>query len=445
MKIKKGNGISTLLRLCRREKSTGEYIRKLYPREDMEKKLCDIWKKRLITIVLLLAVFAVSVLYCLFGSEPESSELSEGKYITRLEEDRALELAIVGTTAERRWKNTISLTVKGRLFSKEEMKRLSKQTEQYLERTLPGDNASLKTVHLPLRLVSGIPNTGISISWTVDESYFSDTGKLKRRAVPLEGVDTELMASARWKNWKKNFYFAAHVIPGELSEGELAREAKDAVRLELKRQADKEVVELPEMVGDSKLQYELLGDGKDFSMVYFSLLLLFLVPAFWFRNQKKGLEQRRNQLMLDHPTLVNRIMLLLGAGLTVRKAVERLADEYEIERKKGGEKRYVYEEICVMAQEMRDGVSEGRAVERFGKRCGLLPYLRFASVITQNLKKGAEGILDILEKESIDALEKRKARVLQQGEIAGTRLLFPMIIMLGLVMGIIMVPAFMVM
>ena len=96
-----------------------------------------------------------------------------------------------------------------------------------------------------------------------------------------------------------------------------------------------------------------------------------------------------------------------------------------------------------MMQEMKDGISEGRAVENFGKKCRLMPYLRFSSVITQNLKKGAEGILELLEQEALEAMEQRRQRVLQMGETAGTKLLFPMIVMLGLVMGIIMVPAFM--
>ena len=69
--------------------------------------------------------------------------------------------------------------------------------------------------------------------------------------------------------------------------------------------------------------------------------------------------------------------------------------------------------------------------------------MRFASVVTQNLRKGAEGILAILEKEASDSLVERKQAALRRGEVAGTKLLFPMMIMLGLVMGIIMVPAFM--
>ena len=53
--------------------------------------------------------------------------------------------------------------------------------------------------------------------------------------------------------------------------------------------------------------------------------------------------------------------------------------------------------------------------------------------------------MEILEKESMEALEEKKQRVLQMGEQAGTRLLLPMMLLLALVMGIIMVPAFMTM
>lgn len=96
-----------------------------------------------------------------------------------------------------------------------------------------------------------------------------------------------------------------------------------------------------------------------------------------------------------------------------------------------------------MMQEMRDGVSEGKALERFGRKCRLMPYLKFSSVIGQNLKKGAEGILELLEREALEAAQQRRERVLRMGETAGTKLLFPMMVMLGLVMGIIMIPAFM--
>ena len=105
----------------------------------------------------------------------------------------------------------------------------------------------------------------------------------------------------------------------------------------------------------------------------------------------------------------------------------------------------MYEELCVMNQEMKEGISESQAIQHFGKRCGILPYLRFSSIMTQNIKKGSEGLITILEKESLDALEQRKEMALQLGEKASTKLLFPMMLMLGIVMAVIMVPAFMTM
>ena len=149
--------------------------------------------------------------------------------------------------------------------------------------------------------------------------------------------------------------------------------------------------------------------------------------------------------MVDHPGFINKVMLLLGAGLTLRYAFERITGEYERELREGGEKHFVYEELCVTMQELRDGVTEAQAVENFGKRCRCMPYMRFASLITQNLRKGAEGLLVILEKEATESLVERKQTALRQGEKAGTKLLLPMIVMLGLVMSIIMVPAFMTM
>lgn len=445
MKKKKQKIFSCILKLCGREKSTGEYIKKIYPRENTEEMSSLIWKKRLLCMGVMLALVMFSAGYALL-SQPEKSGLSGGRFLTRGEEDGAVEFTVIGTTAKSTWKKKMSLTVKQRQFSPKEKQQLLKQTEQYIAKTLPGENESLETVYTPLRLVRSVPDTGITLSWTVDDTYLKESGEIKRGMAPAEGVRTELMADAVWKNWKHTFYFQVHLYEKQLSEEETAKQSvKDAIKKEMKKQAAKEVVELPARVGDTALRYEMDGEKRDFSFLYLSLFAVFFVPALWYRKQKKELEDRETQLFLDHPALVNRVMLLLGAGLTVRRVIERLADEYEQSRKKGGEIRYVYEEICVMAQEIRDGVSESRAVERFGRRCGLLPYLRFASVITQNLKKGAEGILDILERESMDALEKRKARVLQLGELAGTKLLFPMIIMLGVVMAILMVPAFMTM
>ncbi len=48
---------------------------------------------------------------------------------------------------------------------------------------------------------------------------------------------------------------------------------------------------------------------------------------------------------------------------------------------------------------------------------------------------------EMLEKESVEAWDDRKRKAKVQGETATTKLLFPMILMLGVVMAIVMLPA----
>ena len=76
-------------------------------------------------------------------------------------------------------------------------------------------------------------------------------------------------------------------------------------------------------------------------------------------------------------------------------------------------------------------------------RCDTKEYLKFSSLIVQNLRKGSKEIVKLLELEAIDAFEERKNMAKKYGEEAGTKMLFPMIVMLVVVMGIIMLPAVM--
>ena len=82
------------------------------------------------------------------------------------------------------------------------------------------------------------------------------------------------------------------------------------------------------------------------------------------------------------------------------------------------------------------------AYEKFGKRCGVAPYMKFGALLAQNTKKGNKGLADILKMEAIQAFENRKSVAKQKGEEASTKLLFPMFGMLAVVMVIVIIPAF---
>ena len=141
---------------------------------------------------------------------------------------------------------------------------------------------------------------------------------------------------------------------------------------------------------------------------------------------------------MDYPEFLSRFTLLIGAGMTVRNAWERMLADY----KKSGRKRYVYEEMRHTMAQLEVGMPELRAYEQFGRRCALLSYLRFTTILTQNLKKGSSGIALLLRMEAQEAFSERKNQARRKGEEAGTKLLLPMGGMLVLVFVLILVPAF---
>ena len=95
--------------------------------------------------------------------------------------------------------------------------------------------------------------------------------------------------------------------------------------------------------------------------------------------------------------------------------------------------------------QLKNGVSESRAYQDFGRRCRLQPYLKLSSLLEQNRRTGTKDLRGILQMELADAFELRKNLARRMGEEAGTKLLLPLFLMLGIVMIMIMVPAMMTM
>jgi len=96
----------------------------------------------------------------------------------------------------------------------------------------------------------------------------------------------------------------------------------------------------------------------------------------------------------------------------------------------------------MLVGELKNGTSEARAYEAFGRRISLKPYLRCASLLVSQLQKGSGGLRKNLENEVQLAWEMHREQAAKKGEEAQTKLLFPMMGMLFLVMAVVMIPAF---
>lgn len=155
-----------------------------------------------------------------------------------------------------------------------------------------------------------------------------------------------------------------------------------------------------------------------------SCLIFFLLD----KDLADQVEKRKRNLRFAYPDILHRLSLYLVSGMTVRSAFGKLGEDNELAG-------FAY-------REMLSGGSEAEAYEHFGKRAGVHEYVKLGTLLAQNLKKGSGGLLARMEEEAADMVEKRVQNGRRLGEEAGTKLLIPMVMLLGVVMIMIMVPAF---
>ena len=215
---------------------------------------------------------------------------------------------------------------------------------------------------------------------------------------------------------------------------------EELLRLEEESRTGQELV-LPEKV----FGVEVSKAPKNKAGFWPLLLLGLMVPVLlWIarRSEKQKKEKDREEYFLSvYPSFVTKLTLFIGAGLSIRGSMERLAADCKA-RETDKKTQELSEELALLAGELKNGVSESEAYDHFGRRIGYKPYQRCSALLISQLQKGAGGLLPKLEYEARVSWDKHRRQAEKKGEEAQTKLLFPMIGMLFLVFAIIMIPAF---
>ncbi len=338
----------------------------------------------------------------------------------------------------------LEITVQERKYTDREKQQLLDNAVRELETTLPGENTSLDEVRSDLNFPVSMEDGAVKVSWvTIPYGIIGEDGRIIQ-AEEEEGTLVNIQAVLTCGGREETYESYARVFPPVLSEKEQLYQSlqKEAERSDADG-SHEETMKLPEQVDGKGVTW-----SRDSENPFPALLALTLIAAVCVYLEMdsmvhKRAEFRKNQLMLDYPDLMWKMTMLLGAGLSIKGVFTRISEEYQKQRGSDRKRmRYVYEEVTCACYEMQSGISESQAYERFGKRCQLPEYIRLGSVLSQNLKKGSRGLTCLLEQEAESSLSDRKNHARKIGEQAGTKLLLPMVLMLGIVLVILMVPAF---
>ncbi len=348
---------------------------------------------------------------------------------------------------------TYTVTVHARRLTRPEAEKLAERILKQFPDCLLGENTGVGNIRFPLKMPQEAELSPFVPDWESSRYAVLDTdGSIFNSEYTEEQAEqVDLTVHLTYGDWrfdkKMSFTVRAPVRDEEtMIRGEIQNTLKEAE----KKSAAENTFVLPSEADGIALTWEEKTEDVSPGILVMGILVCMCA---WYIMDSRLHEQtigRSRQLAIDYPRLISRIVLYLGAGMSVRNVFYTCASEYRQQRaaeskkmmgKKAGV-RYLYEEILLVCNELDSGIPEAEAYMHFGRRCRSRQYTKLCSLLVQNLRRGNDTLLAILQEEAQSSFEERKNLARELGEEAGTKLLLPMMIMLGVTMLIIIVPAY---
>lgn len=411
-------------------------LRYLKPGKNQAREIEQLWKRKI--RIGLIVLLAGSVLVC----AEQLLLTEETATVTRLNRPEPgqgdTQIALSAWLDEEEIPVLIELAE--RIPEKEEAYEAIETSYQLLTERILGQNPSYEEVSSNLWLPAYLEETACSVYWYTDNPERIDRNGMVNTEGAAEGEEVTLTAEISIGPYEREYVFSAFVTQGDMSEQErLIYDIKQELKRASAENRQESSIMLPQTVAGKQLVYrEPVQDQTGL----FCILLLALAVCSTFLPEQRLMQEKKEkekELTLAYPEIVSKLCLLIGSGLTARRAWERIVQEY----REGNAGNYAYEEMLFSYYELERGLPEGKVYAAFGKRCRLHVYRRLGSLLEQNLKKGTAGLTALLQEETNQAFEERRAFAVKLAQEAGTRLLLPMLLLLLVVLVICIAPAVM--
>lgn len=390
-------------------------------------------KKIQLFILVLAAGVLLSVL--LFISEGTDTVLKKGAVIDRPKEGKVTYTLEADMGEE---KQELAVEVGERIWTKEEVEECFEAFLEKMEKELLADNKSKEHVTEPLRFMTKVQGYPFTVAWECDDySLIQSDGKPVYENIPEDGIWTTVYAKITYDGMERSHPVTVCLTPKVLSPLEKQEEVLRQ-HLALSDDASKydETLPLPIMVDGTEITWK---ETREYTFLYVLLAGIGIAICLFFIKDKDLHDEiagRERELVDAYPGFLSKLTVYLVAGMPVRSAFKKMAMDM------GRQKSFLALEMKIAVREMESGIPELEAYRRFGNRCQNSRYMKFATLLTQNVKAGSSGLKQLLKQEARLALEEQKNDARKKGEELSSKLLVPMMMQLFIVMVMIMIPVF---
>lgn len=168
------------------------------------------------------------------------------------------------------------------------------------------------------------------------------------------------------------------------------------------------------------------------------LLLISVIYLKRFEPLQKLQKEREASVLSNLPEFINRLVLLLNAGMVLNSAFEKTIEEsmtFDAENDYFSRKM---EEIYMLVKNANGSMHY--ELRNFAKESGIKELMRISNIVSDNINKGVE-LTEKLQNENELLWIARKKSCEERGKLAETKLTLPLVIFLVVLIVIVVSPA----
>lgn len=425
------------------KKQSAVDIRNLYPGKNADEKLKEYYIHK---FAFIFCIFFIGILLAVFTLVQNNLEhvIQEGEYIVRNSYGGGEKQIHAAVGYEDGSREEILFSVGERHYTERELEKLYEQAKEEVYGYVFAGGIKADAVRENLCLPDSLEGFPFSIQWESESYALVDyDGTVYNKTLQKEGEVVNLVAIFQCDEFRREYTFPVHILPPLFSDEEIRhQELLNSIEDHEKKSIYEKNCTLPDQVGGQTVCWKEVKENSAGSVLLLAFAASMIIYYLKDYDLHKQVLLKREEMLETYPEIVNRLVLYVGAGMTVRNAWRKIASDYTAKRGRNRKKGYIYQEMLFTCYEIDNGTSEGEAYERFGKRCGMEQYIKLATLLVQNMQKGNSTMLRQLKEEAEIAFTQRINNARKKGEEAGTKLLMPMMILFGMVMVLIMIPAF---
>ncbi len=317
-------------------------------------------------------------------------------------------------------------------YTEEQFREITDAALVYVGTVMKGNNPSLDEVSEKLVFPENDETGTLSFKWIPDRfDVIGSSGDIYRdELVKNEKVEIVLEMSDGIHNRQERFDVT--VLSPHIKEDSTDTVLEELMQIE-QQSRNNETVHFPDNVEGKSIR---VNESKYLRNI---LIGLFIVPVMAvtlvyhrINRLKEKCDKRQSELKNEYYSFVSRLSLMLGSGASMKDAMRLAA--------KGNGK--LTEEVSFCINQINAGVSESKAYSEMAKRVSIPEYTRLAALISQNIEHGNSRVLMLMDQEVKNAMNIKREHLRRSGEIASEKLLLPTALLLIVVIGLIMIPAF---